>query len=57
MTTYPHRCPECGATFEATQPTSDRLHCRMPGCPGRPERVPGVVLYRSDPEPVPGDEP
>jgi len=48
MTAYLHRCGDCGAAFETRQPASGRLGCRTPGCAGRPERVPGVVLYGFD---------
>lgn len=56
VTTYLHRCEDCGAAFEASKPKSERLCCRTPGCAGRPKRVPGVVLYRWEPDAGAGDE-
>ena len=56
MTTYLHRCGDCGAAFETNRRTSGAYSCRTPGCSGRPERVLGVVLYRSRRDSVVGDD-
>jgi hypothetical protein len=55
VTTYLHRCGDCGAAFETSRPASGAHSCRTPGCSGRPERVLGVVLYRSRRESVVDD--